>query len=112
MAMVVTLAVVLFLSALDVIIRRHDRLLSIGFASTVLGIIWLGHMLTFPGVIPARPRFVAPQASPYLFQLGQIATPGLLTWILLRRPGPLRDPRSSLARTIAIAAGAGGLGVT
>ena len=57
-AMVVTLAVVLFLCALDVIIRRHDRLLAIAFASTILGIVWLAHMLTFPGVIPARPAFI------------------------------------------------------
>jgi len=111
MAMVVTLAVVLFLCALDVIIRRHDRLLAIGFASTTLGIVWLAHMLSFPGVIPARPPFVSSQTAPYLFDLGQIGMPCLLTWILLQRTGPLEHPRHSLARTLALAGGLGALSV-
>ena len=111
MAMVVTLAVVLFLSALDVIIRRNDRLLGIGVASTILGTIWLAHMLTFPGVIPGRAPFVASQTAPYLFQLGQIGMPCLLTWILLQRPAPLADPRRSLARALGAAASLGALSV-
>jgi PAS domain S-box-containing protein len=111
MAMVVTLGVVLFLCALDVIIRRHDRLLAIGFASTTLGIVWLAHMLTFPGVIPGRAPFVSSQTAPYLFHLGQIGTPCLLTWILLQRTGPLADPRRSLARTLAMAGTLGALSV-
>ncbi|HEV3096011.1 MAG TPA: EAL domain-containing protein [Candidatus Dormibacteraeota bacterium] len=111
MTMVVTLAVVLFLSALDVIIRRHDRLLAIGFASAMLGIIWLAHMLTFPGVIPGRPPFVSPQTAPYLLHLGQIGMPCLLTWILLQRTGALLNPRRSLARMLALAGGLGALSV-
>src|SRR5438105_10515186 len=107
----VTLALVRFLSALDVIIRRHDRLLGIGFASTILGIIWLAHMLSFPGVIPGRTPLVSSQTAPYLFQLGQIGTPLLLTWILLQRPAPLVDPRRSLARALGAAASLGALGV-
>ena len=110
-AMVVTLAVVLFLCALDVIIRRHDRLLAIAFASTILGIVWLAHMLTFPGVIPARPAFISLQTAPYLFHLGQIGMPCLLTWILLHRTGPLARPRRSLGRTLAMAAGLGAVSV-
>ena len=51
-AMLVTLAVVLFLSSSDVIIRRHGRLLPLAFVSVVLGMVWLQHMLTFPGVAP------------------------------------------------------------
>src|SRR3984893_7151385 len=60
-AMVVTLAVVLFLSSTDVILRRHGRSLPLAFASVVLGMLWLQHMLTFPGVLPFTLPFTTNQ---------------------------------------------------
>src|SRR5438067_11176959 len=59
-AMLVTLAVVLFLSSSDVIIRRHGRLLPLAFVSVVLRTVWLQHMLPFPRL----PRFTLPWAPP------------------------------------------------
>ena len=109
MTMVVTLAVAFFLSAVDVLIRRHGRMLPIGFASAALGLVWLVHMLTFPGVLPGRLPFVTAQTAPYLFHLGHIGMPCLLIWILLRRTGPLADPRRSLARTVVGSLGLAGL---
>ncbi|HEV2014286.1 MAG TPA: EAL domain-containing protein [Candidatus Dormibacteraeota bacterium] len=106
MTMVVTLAVAFFLCAVDVVIRRHGRMLPLGFASAALGMVWLVHMLTFPGVLPGRLPFVTAQTAPYLFHLGHIGVPSLLVWILLRRTGPLANPRRSLARTVV-----GGLGL-
>src|SRR3982074_2526888 len=104
-AMVVTLAVVLFLSSTDVVIRRHGRSLPLAFASVVLGIVWLQHMLTFPGVLPFTLPFVTNQTAPFLFHVGHIGTPALLAWILFHGAGPLARPRRSLFRAIALALG-------
>src|SRR5436309_5250535 len=104
-AMVVTLAVVLFLSSSDVIIRRHGRLLPLAFVSVVLGMVWLQHMLTFPGVAPFTLPLVTNQTAPFLFQAGHIGTPALFGWILFHRSGPLAQPRRSLSRTLALALG-------
>jgi len=106
-AMLVTLAVVLFLSSSDVIIRRHGRLLPVAFVSVVLGMVWLQHMLTFPGVAPFTLPLVTNQTAPFLFQAGHIGTPALLAWILFHRTGPLARPRRSLFRTLAVALGVG-----
>ena len=111
MAMVVTLAVVLMLSSTDAIIRRHGRLLPIAFGSAALGLVWLAHMLTFPGVIPGRFPLVSSQTAPYLFHLGHIGMPCVLTWLLLQRTSPLAYPRRSLGRTIAAASAIAGLGI-
>jgi len=96
MAMVVTLAVVLMLSSTDSIIRRHGRLLPIAFGSTALGLVWLAQLLTFPGVLPGTYQLVSNQAAPYLFHLGHIGMPCLLTWILMRPARPLSYPGRSL----------------
>jgi diguanylate cyclase (GGDEF)-like protein/PAS domain S-box-containing protein len=104
-AMLVTLAVVLFLSSTDVIIRRHGRSLPLAFVSVVLGVVWLQHMLTFPGVAPFTLPLVTNQTAPYLFHVGHIGTPALFTWILFHQAGPLPRPRRSLIETLAIALG-------
>src|SRR5438874_7865899 len=104
-ATVVTLVVVLFLSSSDVIIRRHGRSLPLAFVSVVLGMVWLQHMLTFPGVAPFPLPLVTNQTAPFLFQAGHIGTPALFAWILFHRAGPLAQPRRSLSRTLALALG-------
>src|SRR4030081_3383317 len=73
-AMVVTLVVVLALSSADVVLRRHSRSLPLVFASVVLGILWLQHMLTFPGVLPFRLPFATNQTSNFLFHAAHIGT--------------------------------------
>jgi len=102
-AMVVTLAVVLALSSADVVLRRHGRSLPLAFASVVIGLLWLQHMLTFPGVLPFRLPLVSNQTASFLFHAGHIGTPLLFAWILLHRPRPLANPRRSLLRTLALA---------
>ncbi|HEY4844423.1 MAG TPA: MASE3 domain-containing protein, partial [Candidatus Dormibacteraeota bacterium] len=104
-AMVVTLAVVLFLSSTDVIIRRHGRSLPLAFASVVLGMLWLQHMLTFPGVLPFTLPFTTNQTASFLFHTAHIGTPVLFAWILLHRTRPLAQPRRSLIRAIGLALG-------
>ena len=104
-AMIVMLAVVLFLSSTDVVIRRHGRSLPLAFVSVVLGILWLQHMLTFPGVLPFTLPFVTSQTASYLFHAAHIGTPVLYAWILLHRSGALAHPRRSLARAVALALG-------
>jgi diguanylate cyclase (GGDEF)-like protein/PAS domain S-box-containing protein len=105
-AVAVTLAVVFFVASTDVIIRRHGRSIPIACASIAIGLAWLAHMLTFPGVLPVGLPFVTGQTAPYLFHLAHIGTPALLTWILLHRTGPLKQPRRSLARATLLAAAA------
>src|SRR6202165_3029447 len=105
-AMVVTLAVVLFLSSIDVLIRRHGRALPLAFVGVVLGMLWLQHMLTFPGVVPFTLPFVTNQTAPFLFHAAHIGTPALYAWILLHRVGPLAQPRRSLFRAVGLALGA------
>src|SRR2546422_5350156 len=102
-AMVVTLAVVLFLSSSDVIIRRHGRSLPLAFVSVVLGVVWLQHMATFPGAAPFTLPLVTNQTAPFLFHVGHIGTPALFTWILFHRAGPLAQPGRSLMRALAVA---------
>src|SRR2546429_8404660 len=103
--MVFTLAVVLMLSSTDAIIRRHGRLLPIAFGSAALALVWLAHMLTFPGVIPGRFPLVSSQTAPYLFHLGHIGMPCVLTWIRCSPPVRLRipdDPSGALSRRPAV----------
>jgi diguanylate cyclase (GGDEF)-like protein/PAS domain S-box-containing protein len=104
-AMVVTLAVVLALSSADVVLRRHSRSLPRVVASVVLGMLWLQHMLTFPGVLPFRLPFASSQTDSFLFQAAHTGTPALYAWILLHRPRPLARPRQALRRTLALALG-------
>ncbi|TMC63284.1 MAG: EAL domain-containing protein [Chloroflexota bacterium] len=104
-AMVVTLAVVLALSSADVVLRRHGRSLPLAFASVVIGLLWLQHMLTFPGVLPFRLPLVSNQTSNFLFHTAHIGTPVLYMGILLHRSHPLANPRRALFRTLALALG-------
>jgi diguanylate cyclase (GGDEF)-like protein/PAS domain S-box-containing protein len=106
-AMVVTLVVVLSLSSADVVLRRHSRSLPLVFASVVIGLLWLQHMLTFPGVVPSRLPFVTNQTARFLFHAAHIGTPVFFAWILLHRPRPLPRPHRSLLRTVALAVGTG-----
>src|ERR1700738_723414 len=98
-------AVVLVLSSPDVVIRRHGRSLPLAFASVVLGMLWLQHMLTFPGIAPFAMPFVTSQTSPLLFHVAHTGTPVLLAWILFHRTAPLAQPRRSLVRAVALALG-------
>jgi len=104
-AIVVTLGVVLALSSADVVLRRHSRSLPLVFASVALGILWLQHMLTFPGVVPTGLPLATNQTASFLFHAGHIGTPALFAWILLHRPRPLAHPRRSLLRTVVLAVG-------
>ena len=100
MASVVTMVVALFLSASDVLIRRHGRALPIVSASLILVCLWLAHMLTFPSVLPFHLPLVTSQTAGFMFHAAHLATPVLLTRILLSRTGPLTGPRAALTRNV------------
>ena len=102
-AMVVMLAVVLFLSSTDVVIRREGRSLPLVFVSVVIGVLWLQQMLTFPGVLPFALPLATNQTATFLFHTAHITTPALLAWILLHRPRPLARPQRSLLRAVGLA---------
>jgi diguanylate cyclase (GGDEF)-like protein/PAS domain S-box-containing protein len=96
------LTVVLVLSSTDVVIRREGRSLPLVFVSVVIGLLWLQHMLTFPGVVPFALPLATNQTAAYLFHTANVGTPALYAWILLHRPGPLARPRRSLRRAIGL----------
>jgi diguanylate cyclase (GGDEF)-like protein/PAS domain S-box-containing protein len=101
-ASVVILLVVLTLSSIDVVLRRHSRLLTAASACLALALVWLAHMVSFPGVLPAGVPLIGRQTAPYLFNLGHIATPVLLGWILMQPTRAVAQPARTLARTIAL----------
>jgi diguanylate cyclase (GGDEF)-like protein/PAS domain S-box-containing protein len=105
--MVVVLAVVLMLSSTDLVIRREGRSLPLVFVSVVIGMLWLQHMLTFPGVLPFTLPFVTDQTASFLSHTAHIATPALYAWILLHRPRPLARPQQALLRAVGLALGVG-----
>ena len=110
-AMVIMLAVVLFLSSTDVVIRREGRSLPLVFVSVVIGVLWLQHMLTFPGVLPFALPLATNQTATFLFHTAHIATPALFAWILLHRPRPLARPQRSLLKAVGLALVVGVVGV-
>jgi len=111
LATVVSMAVALFLSSTDVVIRRNSRCLPIVASSVVVACLWLAHMLTFPKVLPASLPFVTDQTAGFLFHAAHVATPVLLIWILMQRGGPLANPRVALARAIGAALAASGAAI-
>jgi len=111
-AAVVMLAVVLFLSSTDVVIRREGRSLPLVFVSVVIGMVRLLHMLTFPGVLPFKLPFTNTETAGYLFHAVHIGTPALYAWILFHRPRPLARPQRSLLRAVGLALAVGILAVT
>jgi len=111
-AAVVMLAVVLFLSSTDVVIRREGRSLPLVFVSVVIGMVRLLHMLTFPGVLPFKLLFTNTETAGYLFHAVHIGTPALYAWILFHRPRALARPQRSLLRAVGLALGVGILVVT
>src|SRR2546423_3007637 len=99
-ATVLILLVVLTLSSIDVVLRRHSRLLAAAAASLALALVWLAHMLAFPGVLPAGVPLIQSQTAPYLFNLGHIAMPLLLGWILMQPTRTLEHPQRTLVHVI------------
>jgi diguanylate cyclase (GGDEF)-like protein/PAS domain S-box-containing protein len=103
-ATVVMLLVVLVLSSIDVVLRRHSRLTPMAITALGLALLWLAHMVAFPGVLPVHLPLVSIQTAPYLFNLGHIAAPVLFVWILSQRTGPLTQPRVALTRSLTLTA--------
>jgi diguanylate cyclase (GGDEF)-like protein/PAS domain S-box-containing protein len=102
-AMVVMLAVVLFLSSTDVVLRREGRSLPLVFVSVVIGVVWLQHMLAFPGVLPFALPLATNQTATFLFHTAHIGTPALFAWILLHQPRSLARPQRSLLKAVCLA---------
>ncbi|HEY9287351.1 MAG TPA: EAL domain-containing protein [Candidatus Dormibacteraeota bacterium] len=103
-AMLVMLSVVLVLASTDVILRRHDRLLTVAASSLALGLVWLAHGLAFPGVLPTASPLIGSQTPSYLFHLGHIATPALIVWALMQPTQAIPHPRKTLITVLALTA--------
>ena len=107
---ILSLAVVAALGTIDVVVRRDGRGLPMVAAGAAIGILWVPHLLAFPGVLPVPPAPFPGQSETLFFHLAHLATPVILAFALYRAPGPLRHPRRALAVTLAgVVVAAGGL---
>jgi diguanylate cyclase (GGDEF)-like protein/PAS domain S-box-containing protein len=111
-AIAVTLLVVVVLASVDVVMRRHSRLLPVAVSALCLALLWLAHGVAFPGVVPVHLLLTSRQTSGALFHLAHIATPSLFVWVLLQPTRPLAHARRGLTAALALTIGVSGLVLT
>jgi signal transduction histidine kinase len=100
--MILLFGVVAALGSLDAILRRHGRSVPLAAAAAASAVLWIPHMLTFPGVIGSK-SWGGPQTAGYLFELAHIGTPLALALALILRPGPLRRPVRATVTSMVVA---------
>jgi PAS domain S-box-containing protein len=106
------LGVVALMGAMDAVLRREVIGLPIAAAATATGVLWLAHMVVFPGVLHFGLPGAGSQTPIAVFSLTSIASPTLLIGALLARPRPLAHPGRAVVLTLGAAvAGALGLAV-
>ena len=110
-AAVLSLATTVVLGSLDTQLREDTRSLPIVVIATTASVLWLGHLVTFPGVFPAvgRPEFN--DMTSWLFLIIVLSTPLMLAVTLTRRgrhtANPMRSVRQAWGAGVAL--GTGGL---
>ncbi len=109
---VAALVAVAVLACTDVALRRDGRSLPLAMAAIGTAVVWIPHLVTFPGVIPVA---FSAQASIIAFHVAHIATPLLLAATLFVSVGPLRRPHLvvvvAMSATLAVTVAVGLLGV-
>jgi signal transduction histidine kinase len=98
-AAVLSMATTVVLGSLDTQLREDTRSLPIVTIATAAGVLWLGHLMTFPGVFPTLlwPGFN--DMTSWVFVIIGLATPLMLAIALTRRgrhtAKPMRSVRQS-----------------
>ncbi|MEP7105472.1 MAG: GAF domain-containing protein, partial [Chloroflexota bacterium] len=90
-------------AAIDALIRADRRSLPTASIGVALAVIWAGHLVIFPGNLPAIDQAFASTAASSVFLAGNLATPLMLAVALLQGGGSLAKP----GRTVAVALAAG-----
>lgn len=110
-AAVLSMATTVVLGSLDTQLREDTRSLPIVVIATTASVLWLGHLVTFPGVFPAVTWPGFNDMTSWLFLIICLSTPVMLAVALTRRghhsPKPMRSVRR--AWLLGIALGAAGL---
>ncbi|HKF74871.1 MAG TPA: GAF domain-containing sensor histidine kinase, partial [Candidatus Dormibacteraeota bacterium] len=111
---IVCFAVIAALGALDARLRADSASLPAAAIGVALSVLWLAHLLTFPGILPALTgRAVADDTTGWIFLLVNTATPTMLALAALHVPRPLADgtrgARLALGLGLALGAGVAGL---
>ncbi|HKF78565.1 MAG TPA: HAMP domain-containing sensor histidine kinase [Candidatus Dormibacteraeota bacterium] len=107
---IVCFAVIAALGALDARLRADSASLPAAAIGVALGVLWLGHLLTFPGTLPPLTGLaVADNTTGWIYLLVSIATPTMLALAALHVPRPLADGTrgARLALGLGLALGAG-----
>jgi len=110
-AAVLSMATTVVLGSLDTQLREDTRSLPIVVIATTASVLWLGHLVTFPGVFPSIVWPGFNDMTSWLFLIISLATPLLLAIALTRRGRRIGNPMRAIRRAwfVGIALGAVGL---
>jgi hypothetical protein len=104
-AAMLSMATTVVLGSLDTQLREDTRSLPIVVIATTASVLWLGHLVTFPGVFPTIVWPGFNDMTSWLFLIIALSTPLMLAVALTRRGRHIANPMRSVRR--AWAAGAG-----
>ena len=107
---IVCFAVIAALGALDARLRADSASLPAATIGVALGVLWLAHLLVFPGTLPPLTgQAVADNAAAWTYLVINTATPTLLALATLHVARPLTDGirGARLALEVGLAAGGG-----
>jgi signal transduction histidine kinase len=110
-AAVLSMATTVVLSSLDTQLREDTRSLPIVVIATTASVLWLGHLVTFPGVIPGVTWPGFNDMTSWLFLIICISTPAMLAVALTRTGHHSRRPMRSVRRAWFTGIGLGAVGL-
>jgi len=110
-AAMLSMATTVVLGSLDTQLREDTRSLPIVVIATTASVLWLGHLVTFPGVFPTIVWPGFNDMTSWLFLIIALSTPLMLAVALTRRGRHIANPMRSVRRAWAagVALGACGL---
>lgn len=110
-AAVLSMATTVVLGSLDTQLREDTRSLPIVVIATAASVLWLGHLVTFPGVFPGVSWPGFNDMTSWLFLIICLSTPALLAVALTRRGGHSSNPMRSVRQAWLTGIGLGALGL-
>ncbi len=97
-AAVLSMATTVVLGSLDTQLREDTRSLPIVVIATTASVLWLGHLVTFPGVFPSIGWPGFNDMTSWLFLIISLATPLMLAIALTRQGRHTANPMRSIHR--------------
>ncbi|HSO94228.1 MAG TPA: GAF domain-containing protein, partial [Candidatus Dormibacteraeota bacterium] len=108
---VLSMATTVVLGSLDTQLRQDTRSLPIVVIATAASVLWLGHLVTFPGVVPGVSWSGFNDMSTWLFLIISLSTPMMLAVALTRRGHHVNKPMRSVRRAWFAGIGLGAVGL-